>query len=371
MKTLFDPATIGELTLKNRIVMAPLTRMRSKQPGNIPYDMNAQYYAQRASAGLIISEATQISQQGQGYPGTPGIYSEEQVEGWKTVTKSVHDRGGLIFLQLWHVGRISHSSLQPNGLMPVAPSALKPSGKAFTADWKQVDFEVPRALETNEIRRIVEDYILAAENAQRAGFDGVEIHSANGYLLDQFLQSGSNQRTDEYGGSIENRSRLLLDVVDNVVRIWGSGRVGVRLSPYGTFNDMSDSHPVELFSHILEQLDKRLIAYAHLVEPRASGAGKSDAVAAEVPNAAELFRRKFAGFYISAGGYTPDTAKQAVESNLADAIAFGRLFISNPDLPERIKVGAELNKYNRATFYGGTEKGYTDYAFMHPNFYSQ
>lgn len=364
MKTLFDSLTVGDLNLKNRIIMAPLTRMRSKQPGNIPHDLNAQYYAQRASAGLIISEATQISQQGQGYPGTPGIHSAEQVEGWKLVTNAVHKQGGTIALQLWHVGRISHSSHQPDGKPPVAPSAIKPSGKTLTADWNQQDFETPRALELNEIQSIIEDYIQGAENAQQAGFDGVEVHGANGYLLDQFLQDGSNRRTDAYGGSIENRSRLLLEVVDGVARVWGAGRVGVRLSPYGTFNDMGDSDPIALFSYVLEQLNNRKIAYVHVIEPRATAAGGSDAVAADAPHTAELFRGKFNGTFISAGGYTPDSAKQAVESGMADAVAFGRWFISNPDLPERIRAGAEMNKYNRATFYGGAEKGYTDYPFM-------
>ncbi len=364
MPTLFDSLTLGDITLKNRIIMAPLTRMRSKQPGNIPYALNAEYYAQRATAGLIISEATQITQQGQGYPATPGIHSPEQVAGWKLVTEAVHKEGGKIFLQLWHVGRISHSSHQPEGGLPVAPSAIKPSGKVFTADWKQLPYETPRALETNEIAGIVADYKKAAENAKAAGFDGVEVHSANGYLLDQFLQDGSNTRTDQYGGSIENRARFLLEVTDAVIGVWGKGRVGVRLSPYGTFNDMSDSNPVKLFNYVLEQLGKRGIAYAHVIEPRATGAGGGDAVSDDLPSTSDLFRKSFTGVFMSAGGYDAQNATQAVASGQVDAVAFGRIFIANPDLPERLKEGAALNPYNRATFYGGAEVGYTDYPFL-------
>lgn len=364
MTTLFDSLKLGDITLPNRVIMAPLTRMRSRQPGNIPYALNAEYYAQRAGAGLIISEATQISQQGQGYPGTPGIHTAEQVDGWKQVTEAVHAKGGRIFLQLWHVGRISHSSHQPGGRAPVAPSAIKPSGKVFTADWKQADYETPHALELDEIKAILTDYRHACERAKLAGFDGVEVHGANGYLLDQFLQDGSNTRTDEYGGSIENRSRLLLEVTDIAIEIWGKGRVGVRLSPYGTFNDMHDSDPIALFSHVLAELDRRGIAYVHVIEPRATGAGGGDAVNADAPSTSALFRGKFGGAFISAGGYTPDTAKAAVADGAADAVAFGRYYISNPDLAERIRQGAALTPYNRATFYGGAEKGYTDYPFL-------
>jgi N-ethylmaleimide reductase len=361
MPTLFDPLTIGDITIANRIIMAPLTRMRSQQPGNIPYALNAAYYAQRASAGLIISEATQVSQQGQGYPGTPGIHTAEQVAGWKLVTDAVHEKGGKIVLQLWHVGRISHSSHQPNGGLPVAPSAIAPSGKTFTADWKQVPFETPRALELSEIPGIIADYAHAAENAKLAGFDGVEVHGANGYLLDQFLQDGSNKRTDNYGGVIENRARLLLEVVDAVVAVWGKGRVGVRLSPYGTFSDMSDSNPQSTFTYVLQQLSNRGVAYAHLIEPRATLAGGSDAVSHDMPSTSELFRASFNGAFISAGGYDANNAAPAVASGEVDAVAFGRLFISNPDLPARLRSGAALTPYNRATFYGGAEKGYTDY----------
>jgi N-ethylmaleimide reductase len=361
MATLFDPITVGDVTLKNRVIMAPLTRMRSKQPGNIPHELNAKYYQQRASAGLIISEATQVSQQGQGYPGTPGIHSDDQVAGWKKVTEAVHGAGGKIFLQLWHVGRISHRSHQPNGELPVAPSAIQPSGGIYSADWQPVAFETPRALETAEIAGIIADFRRGAENAKKAGFEGVEVHGANGYLLDQFLQDGSNKRSDQYGGSIENRARLLLEVVDQAIAVWGAGRVGVRLSPYGTFNDMSDSDPVKLFTYVLEQLSSRGIAYAHLVEPRSSLAGGQDSVVTEAPETRTIFRKSFRGTLISAGGYVRDEALKAVESGTVDAVAFGRLFISNPDLPKRLELGSELNSYDRQTFYGGGEKGYTDY----------
>jgi N-ethylmaleimide reductase len=365
MTSLFDTITLGDLTLNNRIIMAPLTRMRSQQPGNIPHALNADYYAQRASAGLIISEATQISQQGQGYPATPGIHSAAQINGWKLVTQAVHEKHGKIFLQLWHVGRISHSSHQPEQGLPVAPSAIAPTGKTFTAQWQQVPFETPRALSLDEITQLIADYQQAASNAKEAGFDGVEVHGANGYLLDQFLQSGSNQRTDRYGGSIENRARLLLEVVDATIKVWGNGRVGVRLSPYGTFNSMYDQDPIALFTYVLQQLSARGIAYVHIIEPRSTNAGGGDEpLPHTAPNTAELFRTQFNGVFISAGGYDKNNAIAAVSSGLIDAVAFGRLYISNPDLAQRLKVGAPLNPYDRSTFYGGDAKGYTDYPFM-------
>jgi N-ethylmaleimide reductase len=361
MANLFEKISFGSIELANRLVMAPLTRMRSSQPGNVPNALMATYYAQRATAGLIISEASQVSQQGQGYPGTPGIHSPEQTEGWKLVTNAVHQAGGKIVLQLWHVGRISHRSHQPGGELPVAPSAIKPEGGTFSADWQPVAFETPRALETSELPGIIEDFRRAAINAKDAGFDGVEVHGANGYLLDQFLQDGSNQRTDQYGGSIENRARLLLEVVDAAIAVWGSDRVGVRLSPYGTFNDMRDSDPVRLFTYVLGQLSQRGIAYLHLIEPRSSGAGGGDAVVENVPDTAEVFRSAFKGALLSAGGYSAETAKQVVAAGLADAVAFGRFFISNPDLPRKIQEGIPFTPYDRSTFYGGGEKGYTDY----------
>ena len=363
MATLFDSLELGDLLLKNRIIMAPLTRMRSKQPGNIPQELNAEYYAQRATAGLIISEATQISPLAQGYPATPGIHSAEQVAGWKLVTDAVHQKGGKIFLQLWHVGRISHSSLHPKEGLPVAPSAIAPSGTVMNAEFKQVPYETPRALDLKEIPDIVAEYKAAAQNAKDAGFDGVEVHGANGYLLDQFLQDGSNKRTDIYGGSVENRSRLLLEVVDAAVDVWGKGRVGVRLSPYGTFNTMSDSDTPALFNYVFEKLSERGIAYVHVIEPRATnaGGGGADASDESVPSTSQIFRQSFYGVFISAGGYKLETAQNAVENDLADAVAFGRIFIANPDLPERFQKNAPLNKYDRATFYGGSAAGYTDY----------
>ncbi len=365
MPNLFDPVVAGDLTLPNRVFLAPLTRMRSRQPGNIPWELNAEYYAQRSSAGLLISEATQVSQQGQGYPGTPGIHSPEQVEGWKLATKAVHAKGGKFFLQLWHVGRISHSSHQPGGGPPVSPSALKPSGMTFTAGWEQVPFETPRALELSEIPGIVADFRRGAENAKAAGFDGVEIHGANGYLIDQFLQDGTNKRTDAYGGSIENRMRFLLEIVDAAASVWGAGRVGVRLSPFGTFNDMSDSDPAKLFSAVLNKLGEKQIAYAHIVQPRATNAGSGGADKSDegMPDTARLFRDAFPGTLVSAGGFDRESALRTVAEGVADAVAFGRLFIANPDLPARLKANIPLNPYNRATFYGGGAEGYTDYPF--------
>jgi len=344
--------------------MAPLTRLRSTQPGDIPNALNAEYYAQRATpGGLLVSEATQISRQGKGYPAAPGIHSAEQVEGWRLVTDAVHAKGGLIFLQLWHVGRVSHTSLHPETGLPVSASAIAiaDGAKALTADFQQAEFETPRALETAELPGIVEDYRRAAVNALAAGFDGVEVHGANGYLLDQFLEDKTNQRTDEYGGSIENRARLLLEVTDAAIGVWGKGRVGVRLSPYGTFSDMGDSNPVALFTYVLEQLSSRGIAYAHVIEPRSSDAGGGSATDDSKPLTAQVFREAFAGVLISAGGYTAAMAEETIAEGFADAIAFGRLFIANPDLVERFREDSDLNAPDRNTFYGGGEKGYTDY----------
>lgn len=355
---------MGDLELSHRVVLAPLTRMRSTQPGDVPNPLNATYYAQRASdRGLLISEATQISLLGKGYPAAPGIHSPEQVEGWRFVTRAVHEKGAYMFLQLWHVGRVSHSSLHPEAGLPIAPSAIAPNdgSQALTADFQQVSFETPRAVEIEEIPAIVAEYRHGAENAKAAGFDGVEVHSANGYLLDQFLEDTTNRRTDEYGGSIENRARLLLEVVDTVVEVWGGSRVGVRLSPYGNFMDMGDSNPLALFTYVLEQLSARGIAYVHMIEPRAGNAGADVPVDHTAPRAAEIFRKAFPGVLISAGGYTAQTAETAIASGLADAVAFGRLFIANPDLPRRFRLGSALNKADRTTFYGGNEKGYTDY----------
>ncbi|WP_317890539.1 alkene reductase [Acidicapsa ligni] len=361
---LFSPLQVGELHLAHRVVLAPLTRLRSTQPGDVPNALNATYYGQRASrGGLLISEATQISLQGKGYPAAPGIHSPEQVEGWKLVTQAVHEKKAYIFLQLWHVGRISHSSLHPDEGLPVSASAIAPANGqlAFTADFKHAPFETPRALGIEELPGIVADYRRAAENAKAAGFDGVEIHGANGYLLDQFLEDKTNHRTDIYGSSIENRARLLLEVVDATIEVWGKGRVGVRLSPYGTFSDMGDSNPVELFNYVLEQLSQRGVAYAHLVEPRVGSAGNGDPIDDSRPRTSHIFRNAFDGVLISAGGYTADTAEETIADGYADTIAFGRLFIANPDLSERFRINAELNTPDRSTFYGGTDKGYIDY----------
>jgi N-ethylmaleimide reductase len=362
---LFSPLQLGEVTLAHRVVMAPLTRMRSRQPGNVPQDINVEYYSQRATnGGLIITEATQISPQGLGYPGTPGIHSAEQIAGWQKVVNAVHDKGGVIFLQLWHVGRISHSSLHANGALPVAPSAVRPAGDAYKADGSMVPFETPRALERQEIVSIVEDYKKAAQNAKAAGFDGVEIHGANGYLIDQFLRDKTNLREDEYGGSLENRTRFLVEVAQAVVSVWGGGRVGIRFSPFGSFNDMGDSHPEELFSLAVSKVASLGLAYIHLVEPRQDEANGLDISRWESTLLGSVFRDKFPGKIIAAGGYSGESAEAAIAAGDADAVAFGRNFIANPDLPKRLAMGADLNRYHRESFYGGTEKGYTDYPFL-------
>ncbi len=354
---LFSPYKLGNLELPSRIVMAPLTRMRAGE-GNVPQPMNAEYYRQRASAALIITEATQISSQGVGYPHTPGIHSPEQIEGWKLVTEAVHQQGGRIFLQLWHVGRVSHPSLQPNGELPVAPSAIAPVGMAATYEGEK-PFVTPRALETEEIPQIVQQYAQAAKNAQIAGFDGVEIHSANGYLLDEFLQDGSNKRTDKYGGSIENRARFLMEVVEAVTKVWESTRVGVRLSPSSTFMSMSDSNPETLFGYVAQELNKFNLAYLHIVEPRIKGDKHDEDESNGL--GVKFFRPIFEGTLITAGGYTRDTGNEVLATGNADLVAYGRLFIANPDLPQRFKLEASLNAYHRPTFYTQGKEGYIDY----------
>jgi N-ethylmaleimide reductase len=350
---LFNPLKLGSLELPNRIIMAPLTRNRAAMPGNVPQAINATYYAQRVSAGLIISEATPICEMGHGYPATPGIHSAEQVAGWNKVVDAVHARGGKIFLQLWHVGRISHPSLLPGNALPVAPSAIKPAGQAFTYTGLQ-DFVTPRALQTEEIPAVVADYRKAAENALAAGFDGVEVHAANGYLLDQFLRDGTNQRTDRYGGSIANRTRLLQEVVATVSKVWGANRVGVRLSPINPFNDIRDSYPQALFNHVAEALNPFGLAYLHVVEVDMAG-GKAQAF-----DFAEL-RRAYRGNYMANGGYDKARGNAAIVSGHADCVAYGVPFIANPDLVERFRTDAPLNPADQNTFYGGDEKGYTDY----------
>ena len=359
---LFSPLRLGPCTLAHRVVMAPLTRMRAGQPGDVPGALAVEYYRQRATpGGLLIAEGSPISATANGMPATPGIYSPEQVQGWAAVTDAVHDAGGLIFLQLWHVGRISHSSHQPGGARPVAPSAIAAAGNAFTAAFARAPYETPHALTITEIAGVIESYRDAARNALAAGFDGVEIHGANGYLIEQFLHRRSNARTDAYGGAIENRVRFLLEVADAVAGICGRERVGVRLSPFGIANDSGEAEPLPLYDFAIQALAKRGLAYLHLIEPRASGAGQAEVDHQNVPSASELFRPRWPGILIAAGNYTPASANAAIAAGSADAIAFGRLFISNPDLPERIRRGAPLTPYNRATFYGGGAEGYTDY----------
>jgi len=352
---LHDPVKVGPYTLPNRLVMAPMTRSRAAGAGRVPTELMAKYYAQRASAGLIVTEATQVSLQGIGYVHTPGIHSPEQVAGWKKVTEAVHAKGGRIFLQLWHVGRISNTTLQENGQLPVAPSAIAAKGQSMAADYKMVPFPTPRALETNEIAGIVEDFRKGAENAKAAGFDGVEIHGANGYLIDQFLRDGTNQRTDQYGGSVENRIRFMVEVTKAVVGVWGADKVGIRLSPNTAFNDMSDSNPRQVFGAAAKALNDLNLAYIHVTR-----AGPGENVPGG-PIDADFFRPLFKNTIISAAGYDRAQAEAQLKSGNADMIAFARLFISNPDLPARFKANAPLADADPATFYGGDAKGYTDY----------
>lgn len=357
---MFTPVNLGAIQLKNRLVMAPLTRMRAVA-GHVPNPLAKTYYAQRASAGLIITEATQISPLGMGYPATPGIYSPEQTAGWKEIVDAVHAKGGSIVAQLWHVGRISHSSLHPEHGAPEAPSAIAPAGQTYGADWQLHDYETPKAMSVEDIARLLKDYELAAQNAKAAGFDGVEIHAANGYLLDQFLQDKTNQRQDQYGGSIENRLRIVGEVIEAVAKVFPSDRIGIRLSPYGTFNDISDSDPVALFSAAIQKLNGYNLAYLHMIEPRSTSAGGGDQVFEDAPITSEMFRAAYQGKFLTAGGYDQAMGEKVLEEGLADAVAYGRLYISNPDLAERFQKNAPLNPYNRATFYGGQEAGYTDY----------
>jgi N-ethylmaleimide reductase len=351
---IFAPFKLGPLHLPNRIMMAPMTRNRAGR-GNVPGPLNATYYAQRASAGLIVSEATQISPQGIGYPGTPGIHSAEQITGWKGVTRAVHAAGGRIFLQLWHVGRISHPLLQPAGALPVAPTALAPAGQAMTSDGMK-PFVTPRALDTAEIAGIVEDYRLGARNARDAGFDGVELHAANGYLIDQFLRDRTNRRTDRYGGSAVNRARFLIEVTEALVGEWGAERVGVRLSPTNPFNDMSDSDPAATFGTAVGELDRFGLAYLHVVEPAAT-----DPVAAgELPDI-RFFRQRWRGTLIANKGYDLTRANAVIRDGFADLVSFAVLFLANPDLPIRFRHGGPFNPPDRRTFYGGAAAGYTDY----------
>jgi N-ethylmaleimide reductase len=353
---LFETYKLGPITLPNRLVMAPLTRNRAIE-GLVPNPLAVEYYGQRASAGLLITEASQVSQQGQGYQDTPGIYSKEQVAGWRKVTERVHARGGHIFIQLWHVGRISHTSLQPNEGAPVGPSAVRAKSMTFVGGTFS-DVSEPRALTLEEIPGIIESFKRAAANALEAGFDGVEIHGANGYLLDQFAKDGANKRSDAYGGSIENRARLMLEVSKAVAAEAGSERTGIRISPVTPANDISDSNPQPLFDHIVDRLNALKLVYLHVVEG-ATGGPRDIA-----PFDYGSLRKRFNGAYIANNGYDFELASKVLAANEADLIAFGKPFIANPDLVERLKRGAPLNEPDKATFYGGGAKGYTDYPVL-------
>jgi len=346
MPTLLDPLIVGEWNLPNRVVLAPLTRARASA-GRVPNTMMAEYYRQRAGAGLMLTEATSVTPMGVGYPNTPGIWSDEQVEGWKLITRAVHEAGGRILLQLWHVGRISDPSYL-EGKSPVAPSAIAPEGHPHLLRPVR-PFVTPRALETDEIPGVIAAYRLGAENARRAGFDGVEIHGANGYLLDQFLQDSTNHRTDDYGGSIENRARLMMEVADAVVSVWGAGRVGMHLAPRGDLYSMGDSNPAATFGYVAEQLGQRGLAF--IAARESVGPGR---IGPEL-------KRKFGGIYIANEGFSFETANEAIAAGEADAVAFGKLFIANPDLPKRFALGAALNTPDPSTFYNSGPQGYTDY----------
>lgn len=349
MPTLFDPVTLGELHLANRIVMSPLTRARAGAE-RIPNDLMAEYYRQRASAGLIISEAVSVTPHGVGYADTPGIWSDDQVAGWQKITRAVHDAGSLIVLQLWHVGRVSHPVFL-NGELPVAPSAIAPAGHVSLIRPK-TDYVVPRALETAEIPGIIAAFRKGAENAQRAGFDGVEIHGANGYLIDQFLQDGSNHRTDAYGGSIENRARLMLEITDEAIAVWGAGRVGMHLAPRCDAHSMGDSNPAATFSYVAAELAKRKIAFICARESQ------------DAPRLGPQLKAIFGGPYIANQGLTAASAQALLDAGEADAAAWGKAFIANPDLPRRLREAAAWNEADAATFYGGGVTGYTDYPIL-------
>lgn len=350
MSILFEPLKMGDVTLRNRVVMAPLTRSRANNDGRIPNNLMVEYYAQRASAGLILTEATIVDPMGAGYADTPGIWSDEQVEGWKKITKAVHDKGGLIFMQLWHVGRISHPSFL-NGQTPVAPSAIKPEGHVSLLR-PLSEYPTPRALSIDEIQDVVAAFKKGAENAKKAGFDGVEIHGANGYLLDQFLQDSTNKRNDEYGGSIENRARFMLEVTDAVLEVWDKGRVGMHLAPRMDAHDMGDSTRVKTFSYVAKELGERGIAFICTREHQAD-----DSIS-------QALKKEFGGAFISNESFTKESAEILIEGGGANAIAFGKLFIANPDLPQRFKIGGILNEPRPESFYNGGAEGYTDYPFL-------
>lgn len=357
MPDLFTPARFGAFDLPNRVLMSSLTRNRAG-PGNVPTPRMVEYYRQRASAGLILTEATPVRAEGHGYPRTPGIHTAEQVNGWKAVTKAVHDAGGRIALQLWHVGRISHPDFQPGGVLPVAPSPICPAGQCYTTAGMK-DYVTPRALETDEIPGVVESFARGAANAMAAGFDGIEVHAGNGYLLDQFLRSSTNQRDDAYGGSKENRARLLREVMDAVCAEIGSERVGVRLSPVTTFGDLADEDPQSTFEYVVDALNPLKLAFLDIL--RGTGGAPRDAW---VPFDYARLRKRYTGNLVLNNGYDFATAQDAIEAGAADAIAFGRLLLANPDLVERFRRGAPLNTPDPQTFYVGEEKGYTDYPFL-------
>ncbi|MBP0589630.1 alkene reductase [Paraburkholderia sp. LEh10] len=361
MSTLFTSVKVGSYEFSHRVVLAPLTRMRAEK-GAIPGPLMAEYYAQRTSPGaLLIGEATIVAANGNGYLGAPGLYDDSQVPGWRLVTDAVHAKGGKIFLQLYHAGRQSNAQLQPDGGRPVGPSEVPHGGVAYTeAGW--VPNTPNRALEIHEIEALVESFRGAAQRGKLAGFDGVELHAANGYLFDQFLQDGSNKRTDIYGGSFENRARFLMDATRAVISVWGSGKVAVRLGPRGSFGDMSDSDPQGLFTYVTSELDKLDLAYLHLIEPRVLG-NVEDESKDQRPVATQALRKHYRGTIIAAGGFTRDSAQAIIAAGDADLVAFGRDFIANPDLPERLRRNLPLNAYDRPTFFGGTEVGYTDYRF--------
>ena len=357
MKSLFESARMGNVDVNNRIFMAPLTRSRADDTTDVPADMTLTYYQQRATAGLIICEATQINPQGKGYIRTPGIYSADQVSKWREITEAVHAGGGKVFLQLWHVGRISHSHFQPDNQKPLAPSAVKPDVDVFFDGEKRPASE-PEAMTVSDIQSTIADYQKAAENAREAGFDGVEIHAANGYLIDQFIRDKTNLRDDEYGGSIENRLRFLKEVTRAVLKVWDASQVGIRLSPVGNQNDIADSDPLATFREVINFLNPLNLAYLHMVE-RFPGMPASNEDLATLVTLRELWQ----GFYIANGDYDYLSAKQAVESGYADAVAFGRPYIANPDLALRLEKGVALNEPDPDTFYAGEEKGYIDYPF--------
>ena len=360
VKIFFEPLQLGAITLRNRIVMAPMTRMRAGV-GHAPTPLNAEYYAQRASAGMIITEGTAVSPQAQGFPNAPGIYTAEQIAGWRAIVDAVHARGGMIVMQIAHNGRNSHSSLLPDGVLPVAPSAVPPNIPAFTSEFQPVPAQVPRALDEAELPGIVGEFRQAACNAIAAGFDGLEIQAANGHLIEQFLENSTNRRTDAYGGTKENRARLLFEIVAAVTAEIGAERLGVRLSPFGRYAGIYDSNPLELFTYVVRELNARGIAYLHLIEARGSEIGLTDQLNNGTLNNAALFRPAFAGPLITAAAYTPESGAEALRLGHADVVAFGRSFVANPDLPERIRDGAVLTPFDRSTAYGGGARGYTDY----------